>query len=352
MAELRLANKKEMTQTDHNLANVLRAGTSSAEPGFGFGRPEFVTAPQDGSNSFVGLVSPHSNQIAELVEEWGEGEGHGHGHGQGGEQYGEQYGYGANGTGLPPPPTPPPPPPSHPPPAHILEKRGSMDRVDEDEDEDDDVGDGFGDGAQMQYNNASSVTHNPNFKYDVDVDVGVGVDGVGGEENFNLHLSNNNFESDESDEDGDEPGYDMGLRQSQSQNQDQDQDQNWDQNQDQNQDENRDKYNINAMIEEANNLSVTDVLSGKTPTGRPSPQLEAARKVRTSMSVPVDESPTGVEWCEVFHEEHRRHYYLHHTGVSQWEKPSQGTVQCADPNNNKPYYVNLATGVSSWVPPI
>jgi len=67
---------------------------------------------------------------------------------------------------------------------------------------------------------------------------------------------------------------------------------------------------------------------------------------------PVDPSPTGVDWGEVLHEEYGKHYYMHHTGVSQWDKPKVGWVQCTDQGTGRVYYVNMDGGASSWTPPV
>ena len=62
-------------------------------------------------------------------------------------------------------------------------------------------------------------------------------------------------------------------------------------------------------------------------------------------------SPNGVDWCEIMHPQHGRHYYMHHTGVSQWEKPAEGIVQCTDEGTQRVYYVNMLTNQSSWTAP-
>ncbi|GMH64681.1 hypothetical protein TrRE_jg6730, partial [Triparma retinervis] len=110
MHDLREANKLEMNGTDKRLSVALRSdalmpqSVTSAEPTFGMGRPEFLKAPsmEDGihNHSFVGLVSPHSNQLQEMDGE--------------GDMVFSSF--------VPRAESPPPPPPNEPPPAHILAK--------------------------------------------------------------------------------------------------------------------------------------------------------------------------------------------------------------------------------------
>jgi len=310
MTELRAANLKEMQQTDHNLANVLREEQSVVEPGFGFGRPGFVSAPQDGNNSFVGLVSPHSNQIAELVGDYGEEY----------DRMGEEIGREVDLL------QPPPPPPSMPPPAHILEQarisRGEslVENIEEGEEEEEEEEEAEAEGEEEVEGGGGEIFTKGNAEEPFDM--GILANNISNIENEQRH-SNAGADDDVSDSSGEEV-YDMGYR---------------------------------------NSAYSKPTPSPHTPMGKPSPDLNSARKVRLSISGPsglgaedtdeaeLEESATGVDWCEVFHNEHQRHYYLHHTGVSQWEKPAKGWVQCADPATKKVYYVNLASGESSWEPP-
>jgi hypothetical protein len=248
------------------------------------GRPEFIKAPsidfsEDGgeglNSSFVGLVSPHSNQLEEI---------------------------GDDGGGAPPPP-----PPSHPPPPHILAKakggEASFDEVD-------------GTPAKPRGSLLNSLSI---------ASIGERGGGEEGEEEDSDDLA----DFDEGDAEAARELHKKRLT-----------------------------FDAGAADEEGGEEE-TPTKMGTTPMGRPSPATEVARKVRLSISGPAGSpappalapSPTGVDWCEIMHEEHGRHYYMHHTGVSQWEKPTEGCVQCTDPGSGKIYYVDMATGASSWTAP-
>jgi len=282
MKDLRTANQAAMNQTDKILAVSLRndgKAVPTQEPGFAMGRPEFVKAPsisfgeefEDGdrssglNHSFVGLVSPHSNQLEEIGDE-------------------EDLEFS------------PPPPPKGPPPPHVLAKAGLT----------------------------------PNLSLSV---AAAGADSDCGSESE---------ESEGSVVDGDaEAAAALYARRELS-------------------------FNINTTEGE-------DVSPGKTPMGRPEPGTASARKVRLSISGPSGQgggegegageeaggnapaalapSPNGVDWCEMMSGEYGKHYYMHHTGISVWDKPEVGVVQCADPDSGKIYYVDMATGESSWTAP-
>lgn len=297
MCVLREANKRDMEGTDKRLAVALRSDDimpEAAELTFGMGRPEFIKAPEmeDGihNHSFVGLVSPHSNQLQELD----------------GEQNFE------NTTSF----NPPPPPPSSPPPAHILE-RAKQERQRE----------------SGTYKAATITEFAPDASNSEAVESSF-VRSFGDSFSFEDGGLSVNIEEEGGEEDT------MGSR-----------------------------Y-----------LTEYEVKAGKTPVGRPSPETANARQVRLSMSRRAAEesekgqdddehnvsniddnndsnaehlapSKNGVDWCEIFHPEYLRHYYMHHTGFSQWGKPSAGTVQCTDNKTGKIYYVDLVKGESSWQPP-
>ncbi|GMI16440.1 hypothetical protein TrLO_g9261 [Triparma laevis f. longispina] len=104
---------------------------------------------------------------------------------------------------------------------------------------------------------------------------------------------------------------------------------------------------VTAEMDEDAKKELADINAGKggneeTPEG---PSIGGAVQGNLAPSA------NGVDWLETMHPQHQRHYYMHHSGVSQWEKPSKGCVQCTDVNSGKIYYVQMETGVSMWSPP-
>ncbi|GMH73964.1 hypothetical protein TrST_g6641 [Triparma strigata] len=247
MEELRLANKKEMENTEKGISVLLRTSSENADlnptaPGFGLGAPKFVQAPEseDGvfNNSFVGSVDPYSNQLMEL-----------------------------NGG------VAAPPPPPNAPPAHILEEAKRKKMVEEGVDE---------------FGNLLDEDGNP-YVFDDDL---------------------------LSDEEG--SGADKGLT-----------------------------LDVTAEMDEDAKKELDDINSGKGGDD----DGEAGGIGSASDNANLKPSANGVDWLETMHPQHQRHYYMHHSGVSQWEKPTKGCVQCTDVNSGKIYYVQMETGESSWVPP-
>ena len=87
-------------------------------------------------------------------------------------------------------------------------------------------------------------------------------------------------------------------------------------------------------------------------SGLKSISFEEAKKESAEQSPGgLPKSPNGVDWCEIMHPQHQRHYYMHHTGATQWDKPSVGIVQCTDEGSKRVYYVDMETGKSSWEAP-
>jgi hypothetical protein len=303
MKELREANRKAMEVTDKNLAKAMRNDDAGKiEPGFAMGRPEFIKAPsmEMGSSmngSFVGLVSPHSNTLEEIGDEF----------------EGSLEPYQAEHSS-------PPPPPSHPPPPHVLASHGK--------------------------GSICSYIHG----------IGREMDSEETSEEKVKRTLMNSMSMDSIGEARDDDESDCGgLDMSQS-----------------------DADAAAALFSKQLNFDVSAVEDsydsgapngGATPMGRPSSGTASARKVRLSLSgpstnnceqeeareepapPPLPPSTTGVDWCELMHAEHKQHYYMHHSGISQWEKPTVGVVQCTDAGSGKIYYVDMSTGESSWTAP-
>ena len=103
---------------------------------------------------------------------------------------------------------------------------------------------------------------------------------------------------------------------------------------------------VTAEMDAAAKKELSDVQAGLKDV-----TFEEEWKKESSDSGGLPPSPNGVDWCEIMHPQHGRHYYMHHTGVSQWEKPKEGIVQCTDDGSQRIYYVNMVTNQSSWTAP-